>query len=114
PGLGTAPCAPTASVPECLSRMVPLIQERVAILAAVPAMLVFLFLDEAPIEDRSWDRAVAGDPAAAGLLNDAIASYGTCPWTAEEIRAATLAVAERSGKKLAKAQAPIRVAVTGR
>jgi glutamyl-tRNA synthetase len=43
-----------------------------------------------------------------------MAAYAECPWTAEDIRAATVAVAEQIGRKLAKAQAPIRVAVTGR
>ena len=114
PWLESGPWAPSAFDPEVFARMAPLVQERVATLAEVPAMVDFLFLDRAPIEEASWERAVAGDPAAAALLDDAIASYGTCPWTAEEIRGATLAVAERSGKKLAKAQAPIRVAVTGR
>jgi glutamyl-tRNA synthetase len=94
--------------------MAPLVQERVATLAEVPAMVDFLFLDQAPIEDASWNRAIAGDPGVAGLLDDAIASFESSVWTAEDIRAATVAVGERSGKELAKAQAPIRVAVTGR
>jgi glutamyl-tRNA synthetase len=114
PWLEDAPWPASAFDPEVFARIAPLVQERVATLAEVPAMVDFLFLDQAPIEEASWERAIAGDPAAAGLLDDAIASYESCPWTAEEIRAATLAVGERSGKKLAKAQAPIRVAVTGR
>jgi glutamyl-tRNA synthetase len=119
PWLEAGPWPASAFDPEVFSRIAPLVQERVATLAEVAAMVDFLFLDEAPIEDRSWDRAVAGDPAAAGLLDDAIldtamAAYAASPWTAEEIREATLAVAEQRGRKLAKAQAPIRVAVTGR
>jgi glutamyl-tRNA synthetase len=114
PWLEDAPWPASSFDPEVFVRMAPLVQERVATLAEVPAMVDFLFLDRAPIEEASWERAVAGDPAAAGLLDDAIASYGSCPWTAEEIRAATLDVGERHGKKLAKAQAPVRVAVTGR
>jgi glutamyl-tRNA synthetase len=35
-------------------------------------------------------------------------------WTAEALHAATLAVGEGVGRKLGKAQAPIRVAITGR
>jgi glutamyl-tRNA synthetase len=114
PWLERGPWPASAFDTEVFTRIAPLVQERVATLAEVPAMVDFLFLEQAPIEEASWDRAIARDPAAAALLDDAIASYETCPWTAEEIRAATLAVGERSGKKLAKAQAPIRVAVTGR
>lgn len=114
PWLEQGPWAASAFDAEVFARMAPLVQERVATLDEVPAMVDFLFLDRAPIDETSWDRALARDPRAADLLDDAIASYEACPWTAEEIRAATLAVGERHGKKLAKAQAPIRVAVTGR
>ncbi|MCA1709473.1 MAG: glutamate--tRNA ligase, partial [Actinobacteria bacterium] len=48
------------------------------------------------------------------VLDDAIAAFETCHWEAGDLHRATLAVAERHGLKLAKAQAPIRVAVTGR
>jgi glutamyl-tRNA synthetase len=114
PWLERGPWPASAFDPEVFARMAPLVQERVATLAEVPAMVDFLFLDQAPIEDASWNRAIAGDPGVAGLLDDAIASFESSVWTAEDIRAATVAVGERSGKKLAKAQAPIRVAVTGR
>ena len=51
---------------------------------------------------------------AAQLLDDALAEYATCEWEAPVLREVTLAIGERHGLKLAKAQAPIRVAVTGR
>jgi glutamyl-tRNA synthetase len=94
--------------------MAPLVQERVATLAEVPAMVDFLFLDQPPIEQASWDKAIARDGEAGHILDVAMAAYAECPWTTEEIRAATVAVAEQIGRKLAKAQAPIRVAATGR
>jgi glutamyl-tRNA synthetase len=114
PWLERGPWPASAFDPEVFARMAPLVRERVATLAEVPAMVDFLFLDQASIENASWNRAIAGDPGVAGLLDDAIASFESSVWTAEDIRAATVAVGERSGKKLAKAQAPIRVAVTGR
>jgi glutamyl-tRNA synthetase len=114
PWLESGPWAPSAFDPEVFSQMAPLVQERVATLAEVPAMVDFLFLDEAPVEQASWDKAIARDPEAGRILDAAMAGYAACPWTAEEIRAATLDVAEQAGRKLAKAQAPIRVAVTGR
>jgi glutamyl-tRNA synthetase len=77
-------------------------------------MVDFLFLDQPEMDEASWDKAMARDPESASILDTAMAAYAECPWTAEEIRTATLAVAEESGRKLAKAQAPIRVAITGR
>ncbi|MBV8234059.1 MAG: glutamate--tRNA ligase, partial [Acidimicrobiia bacterium] len=61
---------------------------------------------------KSWQKAMK--PPAAGVLDDAIAEYGTSGWTAEVLHGVTMKVGERHGLKLAKAQAPIRVAVTGR
>ncbi len=41
-------------------------------------------------------------------------AYETCEWDVDALHAATLAIAEGVGRKLGKAQAPIRVAVMGR
>jgi glutamyl-tRNA synthetase len=57
---------------------------------------------------------VAGDELAPRILADALAAYETCPWDAASLHEVTLALAELAGRKLAKAQAPIRVAVMGR
>ncbi len=48
PWLESGPWAPSAFDPEVFARMAPLVQERVATLAEVPAMVDFLFLDRAP------------------------------------------------------------------
>ena len=60
--------------------------------------------------------AVAGDGEAGAILSAAVEAYSGLvdDWTSTALHAATLAVAERVGRKLGKAQAPIRVAVTGR
>lgn len=92
----------------------PLVQERVRTLGEVPAVVDFLFLEEPEVDEASWDKAVARQPAAASLLADAEEEYGSVEWTALALHAATLAIGERHGLKLAKAQAPVRVAVTGR
>ncbi|MCU1451581.1 MAG: glutamyl-tRNA synthetase [Acidimicrobiales bacterium] len=93
-------------------RVAPLVQERVKTLAEVPAMVDFLFVEEPVMDERSWDKAMK--PPAADVLADAIAEYETCEWNRDVLHAVTLAIGERHGLKLAKAQAPIRVAVTGR
>ena len=98
--------------PDVFDRMAPLVQERVKTLAEVPGMVDFLFLDEPVVDEKSWQKAMKA-PAAA-VLDDAIAEYEKCDWEPEVLHEVTLKVGERHGLKLAKAQAPIRVAVTGR
>src|SRR5207249_8793089 len=94
--------------------LAPLVQERVKTLAEVPGMVDFLFVDDVVIDEASWEKAVTKLPVAAAILDDAIAEYATCDWDADVLHQTTLAIGERHGVKLNKAQAPIRVAVTGR
>jgi glutamyl-tRNA synthetase len=91
-----------------------LVQERARTLAEVPAMVDFLFLDEPAVDQTSWDKSIIRNPAAAGVLGDAIACYRHAHWDTDELHRLTAALADRHGLKLAKAQAPIRAAVTGR
>ena len=91
----------------------PLVQERVAVLGEVPAMVDFLFLEDPAHDEAAW-AALAGDEGALAILHGAIEAYEVCEWDAAALHAVTLALAERVGRKLGKAQAPIRVAVTGR
>jgi glutamyl-tRNA synthetase len=96
-------------------RVAPLVQERVRVLAEVPGLVDFLFLDEPVVDQASWDKVMGRDPTAAcALLDDAAAAYGECEWRADVLHAVTQEVGERHGLKLGQAQAPIRVAVTGR
>jgi len=96
--------------------MAPVVQERVTVLGEVPAMVDFLFCDTPVFDPDSWAKSVVGDDGAPAILAAAIASYESLrvDWTAAALHAATLAVAESVGRKLGKAQAPIRIAVTGR
>jgi len=92
----------------------PVVQERVRTFAEVPAMVDFLFLDEPAIDADAWAKAVDRLPAAAALLDDVIATYSDCEWAPPVLHQLTAAAGERHGLKLNKAQAPVRVAVTGR
>jgi glutamyl-tRNA synthetase len=73
----------------------------------------FLFLDE-PVEDEaSWNKAMKA--GAGDIVSDSRAELvGVADWKADDLKAVLLAVGEKHGLKLGKAQAPIRVAVTGR
>ncbi len=90
----------------------PLAQTRLAVLSEITANVDFLFLDQ-PVEDEaSWSKAMK--PGADAILRDARAAFETAPWAAEPLKETLLAVGEQHGLKLGKAQAPVRVAITGR
>ncbi len=98
-------------------RIAPLVQERVATLAEVPGMVDFLFLDQPVIDDDAW-RALTQDPGeamvSAAMLTGVLEAVESCDWSAATLHDATLRVGESLGRKLGRAQAPVRVAITGR
>ena len=93
--------------------LAPLVQTRVRLLAEVPPMVAFLFQEPVEIEEAAWEKAIARNEWSGAVLDDALEAYRAAPWEAEALKDATLAVGERHGLKLGKAQAPIRVAVIG-
>ena len=111
-----APWPASAFDEQVFTAIAPLVQERVAVLAEVPAMVDFLFLEDPPVDEDAWARSVAGDEQAGTILAAAIDAYRGLVdhWRRDALHAATLAVGDGVGRKLGKAQAPIRVAVTGR
>ena len=107
-----APWEPEAFDAVAFARLAPLVQERVFRLAEVTAMVDFVFLEEAPVDEGSWTKAMK--PHASALLDAVIAAYEICPWEAEHLKAALSEAGEGLELKLKVAQAPVRVAVTGR
>lgn len=97
---------------EVFRRLAPLVQERVAVLSEVWAMVDFVFLDEPPVDEASWVKAMKD--GAADVLDRAAEVYATCAWEAAVLKDTLQAAGERLGLKLNKTQAPVRVAVTGR
>lgn len=94
--------------------MAELVQTRVQVLADVPSMVDFLFLDAPTVDDSAWAKATKDDWAAP-LLNETVAAFAAIvEWSAPELKASLEAITEARGLKLGKTQAPIRVAVTGR
>jgi glutamyl-tRNA synthetase len=94
--------------------MASVVQERVRTLAEVPAMVDFLFLEQPDVDPDAWAKAVQRTPAAAALLDEVMAVYADCEWEPSTLHRLTAAAGDRHGLKLNKAQAPVRVAVTGR
>ena len=98
--------------PERFSRIAPLVQERVKTLADVPEHVDWLFLSEPPTDPDSWAKAMNGP--AAEVLDATIADYEDADWEADVLHETLRSIGEGLDLKLGKAQAPVRVAVTGR
>ena len=98
--------------PAVFAELAPLAQTRVALLADVVAMVDFAFLPEPVHDDGSWAKAMR-EPAAE-LLADVTAAYETVDWQADALRERLESIGASYGLSLGKAQAPVRVAVTGR
>jgi glutamyl-tRNA synthetase len=94
--------------------MAPHIQPRCVTLADAAGVVDFLFQPDPMIDQPSWDK-VMGAAEAGPLLAGTITAYDAlADWVADPLKAALEAVGEANGLKLGKAQAPVRVAVTGR
>ncbi|HEV7628120.1 MAG TPA: glutamate--tRNA ligase [Streptomyces sp.] len=107
-----APWAPEAFDQGAFEELAPLAQTRLTVLSDITANVDFLFLDE-PVEDEaSWAKAMK--PGAEDVLRTARTKLADADWKAEALKEAVLAAGEEHGLKLGKAQAPVRVAVTGR
>jgi len=99
--------------PVVFSAMAEHVQTRVARLDEVVAMVDFLFLTDPIIDDAAFAK-VMGAANAVSVLGDAAAAYETVEWTHDALKETLEAIGDGYGLKLGKAQAPIRVAVTGR
>ena len=114
PWLAEAPWAPERFDADVFDRMVDLVQEKLRTLGDVVRFVDFLFLDD-PVDDpESWQKVMVDGPVAAGMLDGAARALADCPWDVEAVKEAVFTVGEGLGLKLGKAQAPVRVAVTGR
>lgn len=106
------PWRPEAYDPAVFATLAPLAQTRVAVLSEIVANVDFAFLDEPPADPAAWAKGMKA--GARELLDAVVAAFAECPWTAAALKADLLAAGEARGLKLGKAQAPVRVAVTGR
>jgi glutamyl-tRNA synthetase len=91
----------------------PVVQPRALTLTDVPGVVDFLFLEHPVRDETSWKKIITADSGP--LLADTLDAYGALgAWNHESLKSALEVVGERHGLKLGKAQAPVRVAVTGR
>lgn len=108
-----APWKPEAFDRAAFEELAPLAQTRLTVLSDITSNVDFLFLD-APVQDeKSWAKAMK--PGAEQVLAAARERLAAADWSsAESLKEAVQAAGEEHGLKLGKAQAPVRVAVTGR
>jgi glutamyl-tRNA synthetase len=96
---------------KAFERVAPLAQTRIAVLSEIVSNVDFLFLDEPLVDEAAWAKAM--NDGAADLLA-AAAGFERATWAADALKTALEEVGAARGLKLGKAQAPVRVAVTGR
>ena len=93
--------------------MAPMVQLRAKLLTEVEPMVAFLFGPEPVADELAWQKTMVDGTAAAPML-DAMLSYPeSSSFTHDALKSHVEAAGEANGLKLGKAQAPIRVAVTG-
>jgi glutamyl-tRNA synthetase len=110
-----APWKPEAFDQAAFDELAPLAQTRLTVLSDITENVDFLFLEEPVWDEKSWQKAMK--PGAADVLrsiHSRLAETAADQWRAEPLKEAVLAAGEAHGLKLGKAQAPLRVAVTGR
>ncbi|CAA9259798.1 MAG: Glutamyl-tRNA synthetase @ Glutamyl-tRNA(Gln) synthetase [uncultured Acidimicrobiales bacterium] len=91
------------------------VQTRIVRLDGVAPMVDFLYLDEPAWDDASWEKAVRQTSGAtAGLLGTVADGWARCRWDVEAVREVVVEAGAAAGLNLKKAQAPVRVALTGR
>jgi len=96
-----------------LSQVAPLVQERTRVLSEGPAQLDFFFLETPEIDQSAWQKVMTTDEAPL-ILESAKTALATLDWDVDVLHESLRAIGESHDMKLGKAQAPIRVAVTGR
>jgi glutamyl-tRNA synthetase len=99
--------------PDVFAAMAPLVQTRVATLDEVAGYVDFLFLAEPPLDRDALTKATSA-PAAAAVLAEFTDAAESVEWTAGALHELLEKVGTANELKLGKAQAPVRIAVTGR
>lgn len=96
---------------EVFAKVAELAQTRIGVLSEITQNVDFLFLERPQLNEDAWEK-VSKD---AGILPSVIAAFDELStWDTASLKDSLVAVGEQYGLKLGKAQAPVRVAITGR
>jgi glutamyl-tRNA synthetase len=94
--------------------LAPVVQSRADTLAEVPGVVDFVFLADPVLDEQAWDKTMSL-PGAKEVLAETTEAYRQlAEWDAATLKTTVEDVGEKHGLKKGKAQAPLRVAVTGR
>ncbi|GAA1973085.1 glutamate--tRNA ligase [Kitasatospora viridis] len=107
-----APWPSTSYDAAAFAEVAELAQTRITLLSEIVQNVDFLFLDEPVDDQQAWGKAMK--EGAAELLKDVTVSFESVAWEAGALKAELERISAARGLKLGKAQAPVRVAVTGR
>jgi len=99
---------------EKFSTMADLIQEKLRTLSDTPRFVDFLFLEQPDVDEDSWKKTMKDPQVADSLLGHVADSFEDCEWETDVLKDLVTKAGEKVDLKLGKAQAPLRVAVTGR
>ena len=101
--------------PERVKPLLGEVQTRIVRLDEVAPMVDFLYLPEPAWDEASWEKAVRQTAGSTADVLGAVADeWARCPWEPDAVKASVVGAGEAAGLNLKKAQAPVRVAVTGR
>ncbi len=111
--IAAPPWPSNAFDPKVFAAVAPFAQTRLALLAEIVPNVDFLFLDSPAIDEAAWAKTMKD--GSDDLLASASQEFAALPdWEAEALKSTLEAIGAARGLKLGKAQAPVRVAVTGR
>ena len=97
------------------ARLAPLVQERVATLLECAALLELIFVEPFTVDETAFDKAIRRDETGQAILTEALSALGQLTtWEASQLKETLIGIGERFERKLARAQAPVRVATMGR
>lgn len=100
---------------EVFRAIAPLAQTRMVVLSDIVALVDFLFVDQPIIDDGAWTKTFPENADATGMVAGVIDAFtGVSSWDHETLKTTVETIGAERGLKLGKAQAPVRVAVTGR
>ena len=107
-----APWAPGEFDASVFRSVAGLAQTRLTVLSEITRYVDWLFLEQPPEDEASWAKAMK--PGAQAILALVRTNWAGANWTAQALRIGLEAAAAGHGRTLANAQAPVRVAITGR
>jgi glutamyl-tRNA synthetase len=94
-------------------RVAELVQTRVVTMRDVAPMVEFLFVGDLDIDDAAWDKVMSA-PTSVPMLRAVADAFESAQWDALSLKTTVEDIGLAHELKPGKAQAPVRLAVTGR